>query len=741
MANKPNAAGGRQPSRAGQSRKMATPIPLTGQRKQPKPAPRVKSSGALAPVQAAPPPQTAETPPPPTPGPVNRQPIKPKPQGLAIKTKIVLAMSALACGVSLLIFLIVMLITTSTLEETIQESGTGMLQQAEAIHRPYVQGLNDTSLIAYFNEESNRSKFEAYRTGMQRNFFHARIEPCNNFATWEQLWDDRLWVLVAGHAMDNRNAVGLTDEQLVEILGQDWAAIRNLQGEEVAPAPPTPRRVNIEALQTHRARFTPLFTQFNLQPSDTAMQLSAAVRQSTVNLINLASDGRGRAGLRYTIFQHYKRDFTNDLNSLTNAEDSQVRYIIIDLPRSLKPWATNIDLHIISPSAQRDSRGGDVALPNVQEGQILVDTEAMVGGIPAYGFTKGLGDGQRISIFLDREHIQNRKQALIFSILGISAVCIGLSILMAFLIGGSITKPLETLMHDIQIISGGNFDHKPRARSNDEIGIVSRLLGDMAVGLKSAQDVWLENQGRKHDLDVAKEIQENLLPKHVPRIAGYDVSAYYSPSKEVGGDYYDFFLVDKTHLGMVCADVSGKGIPGSMVMMMAKALVSYEAQENLSPRDIFCKVNRTLAKDIKRGMFVTAFYMLLDIPTARLTVASAGHNPLLLYRAATKQCIEVNPGGIALGFDKDGRLFERNMKEEVIQLQRGDRAVIFTDGVTEAMSPSGEEFGEERMQAITIQAAGRSSAEYLTALVNAIQGHAQSDDQHDDITIVTLKVG
>lgn len=227
----------------------------------------------------------------------------------------------------------------------------------------------------------------------------------------------------------------------------------------------------------------------------------------------------------------------------------------------------------------------------------------------------------------------------------------------------------------------------------------------------------------------------------MPRIAGYDVSAYYSPSKEVGGDYYDFFLVDKTHLGMVCADVSGKGIPGSMVMMMAKALVSYEASDNLSPRDIFCKVNRTLAKDIKRGMFVTAFYMLLDIPTARLTVASAGHNPLLLYRAATKQCIEVNPGGIALGFDKDGRLFERNMKEEVIQLQRGDRAVIFTDGVTEAMSPTNEEFGEERMQAITIQCAGKSSAEYLTTLVNAIQGHAQTDDQHDDITIVTLKVG
>ncbi|MBK9975513.1 MAG: serine/threonine-protein phosphatase [Planctomycetes bacterium] len=164
-------------------------------------------------------------------------------------------------------------------------------------------------------------------------------------------------------------------------------------------------------------------------------------------------------------------------------------------------------------------------------------------------------------------------------------------------------------------------------------------------------------------------------------------------------------------------------------------------ESNLSPRDIFCKVNRTLAKDIKRGMFVTAFYMLLDIPTARLTVASAGHNPLLLYRAATKQCTQINPGGIALGFDKDGRLFERNMKEEVIQLQRGDRAIIYTDGVTEAMGPGNEEFGEERLMAITVRCATKSSTEYLTELVNEIQNFAQADEQHDDITIVTLKVG
>jgi serine phosphatase RsbU (regulator of sigma subunit) len=687
-------------------------------------------------------PRQSEAPPQMGPAPIVRSRATASTKGLAIKTKIVLAMSGLACGVSLLLFLIVMLIATSTLENTIDDAGVNMLHQAEAIHRSYLAGLNDDSLIAYFTNPANYEKFDSYWSRMQADHFHERIPASRRFASWDQFRDDRFWVLIAGFALDNERALGVSNERLIQILGPEWPVVRNTPEGIPIPPPVSPRRVNMEALNDPAIlqRLRPLFVKFSAgdSPNPTATMLYSAVRQHTTQrLIDLA--GREGTGLRHLIFREFQREFIADLEKLTAPDESQIRYIVFEVPAQAVRGFSAAELKVVSPALGRDV--SVVEAPAGEVGTVTRNPRAIVDGIPAYAFSKSLAGGHRISIYLDREQIQARERALIFSIVGVSALGIGLSILLAFLISTSITRPLELLMQDIQIISGGNFDHKPRARSNDEIGIVSRLLGDMAVGLKSAQEVWLENQGRKHDLDIAKEIQENLLPKHVPRIAGYDVSAYYSPSKEVGGDYYDFFLVDKTHLGMVCADVSGKGIPGSMVMMMTKALVSYEAQENLSPRDIFCKVNRTLAKDIKRGMFVTAFYMLLDIPTARLTVASAGHNPLLLYRAATKQCVEVNPGGIALGFDKDGRLFERNMKEEVIQLQRGDRVVIYTDGVTEAMSPGGEEFGEERMQAITIQSAGKSSAEYLTALVNAIQGHARTDDQHDDITIVTLKVG
>ena len=667
--------------------------------------------------------------------------------------KVVLSMSSLAIGIVVIIFLIVSKMGPSSLEATIEQSGNANLQLAEGIYRNYHTSLTDTGMIAYFSQGNNREKFNAYWSGLHRPWpktrqggftapwFNEQIPACRQFANYQQLVNDRIWVMIASELKtvgDKPPLSNLTDAQRSAILGeQAWKDLKALGPAAKLPEPSAPRVIVDEAMRNGISDyFSDLVGAYKVTGKGWDGLRAAIIRET---------DEKVSGPLRRAIFVEYRKDFLKDLDTLTSAKDTQVRLLQFsfknaDMLSGFKPE----ELSLISPSTgtKADVKGSTAARTEVDgQSKTEVDPYASVDGEPAFSFAREQGTGDKVTIYLDRKFINSRQNSLVFSLLGVAAVAILLAVGVAFLVGGNITRPLQVLMSDIQIISGGNFDHRPLAQSRDEVGIVSRLLGDMAAGLKQAQEVWSENQSRKHDMDIAKEIQENLLPKHVPRIAGYDVSAYYSPCKEVGGDYYDFFLVDKTHLGMICADVSGKGIPGSMVMMMTKALVSYEAESNLSPRDIFCKVNRTLAKDIKRGMFVTAFYMLLDIPTARLTVASAGHNPLLMYRASTKQCVEINPGGIALGFDKDGRLFERNMKEETIQLQRGDRVVIYTDGVTEAMSPTGEEFSSERLIQITMQAANAPSSQYLTTLVNALQAHAQSDDQHDDITIVTVKVG
>jgi sigma-B regulation protein RsbU (phosphoserine phosphatase) len=246
----------------------------------------------------------------------------------------------------------------------------------------------------------------------------------------------------------------------------------------------------------------------------------------------------------------------------------------------------------------------------------------------------------------------------------------------------------------------------------------------------------VERKMLDHELAIAEELQANLLPRKVPQIPGYDVSAYYRPSQEVGGDYYDFIEIDSDHLGILVADVSGKGIPGSIVMTETRALMKSEASRTLSPAEALARVNRVLYQDIKRGMFVTMYYVILSLQKGILTCVSAGHNPMVLWRKASNTCHLVNPNGLALGIDK-GPLFERTLKEQRIQLFTGDRYALYTDGVIEAMNSAQELFGQNRFYLRVKQLGDRSSSEFLSLLVSELEAHQGGAPQHDDITIVT----
>ncbi len=246
----------------------------------------------------------------------------------------------------------------------------------------------------------------------------------------------------------------------------------------------------------------------------------------------------------------------------------------------------------------------------------------------------------------------------------------------------------------------------------------------------------VERKMLDHELAIAEELQANLLPRKVPQLPGYDVSAYYRPSREVGGDYYDFIEIDADHLGILVADVSGKGIPGSIVMTETRALVKSEAVRTLSPAETLSRVNRVLYNDIKRGMFVTVFYMILALQKGILSAVSAGHNPMVLWRKASNTCHLVNPNGLALGIDK-GPLFEKTLKEQKIQLFKGDRFVLYTDGVIESMNKNSEQFGQNRFYLRCKQLADKSSSEFLSLLVSEVEAHQGEAPQHDDITIVT----
>jgi serine phosphatase RsbU (regulator of sigma subunit) len=353
--------------------------------------------------------------------------------------------------------------------------------------------------------------------------------------------------------------------------------------------------------------------------------------------------------------------------------------------------------------------------------------------------TPGVGKF-RFFVILSLSRINDAREALRSSILLPVLVSVLMGIGIAVWISTLITSPIKLLMRDMTEVSNGNLDHQTTAHSKDEVGLLAQTFGRMTTALRAAHDQEMQARAMEHDLAIASEIQSNLVPKRMLKVQGYDISAYYRPSKEVGGDYYDFIQVDEDNEGIIVADVSGKGVPGSLVMTMARAFIRMEAErgKNPSPADTLMKANRMLAQDIKKGMFVTALYCILNKRTNEIRVASAGHNPLVVWRAATNTVELVNPNGIALGFDK-GPVFERTVKEVTISLGHGDRIVAFTDGTVEAMNSANQEFGDDRFYRLIRDLAPRDSNQMLNLIVKALDDHKGNAPQSDDITIVTLR--
>lgn len=242
----------------------------------------------------------------------------------------------------------------------------------------------------------------------------------------------------------------------------------------------------------------------------------------------------------------------------------------------------------------------------------------------------------------------------------------------------------------------------------------------------------------KAELNKAREIQRNLMPAKFPEMPGYEVHAFYKACDEVGGDYYDVFQLDPDHIGILVADVSGHGISGAMVMVMVRSAIRTWAASTTSPKELFQKVNPLVARDILPGMFVTMYYAVLDTNTKTLTCSCAGHNPAALWRAKTKKAEFTKKGGMPLGIIA-GAAFGATLKEEVFQLEKGDRLIVYTDAMVETMSPDYEEFGEERFMKAVTKLAFQPSNVFIQQLVHAVVSFQSTAPQHDDITVVTLR--
>ncbi len=287
-------------------------------------------------------------------------------------------------------------------------------------------------------------------------------------------------------------------------------------------------------------------------------------------------------------------------------------------------------------------------------------------------------------------------------------------------------------------MSPGDFE-RLRRRTKRRLADQERRLGALQEKAERGPLDPVEDKLLEHELALAAELQANLLPQRIPRPPGWEFGAYYKPSHEVGGDYYDFLELDSDHLGLVVADVSGKGIPGSIVMTETRALLKSEAARSLSPAEVLRRVNRTLHPDLKRGMFVSMIYAVVSLSGRTATFSVAGHPPGLLWRAASGSIHEIQTKGLALGIDR-GPFFEKSSRDLRLELAPGDRLVLYTDGIPESMNAERQLLGDDRFRGRVRDSGPLATGDFLAGLLDDLQAHQGDGPQHDDITVVTARV-
>jgi anti-anti-sigma factor len=301
-------------------------------------------------------------------------------------------------------------------------------------------------------------------------------------------------------------------------------------------------------------------------------------------------------------------------------------------------------------------------------------------------------------------------------------------------------KPIQVLTEGVRAIGDGTFDAKLNIDGPAEIGAIAGVFNEITDKFKRAQESVLEQEKMQKEMEVAKEIQHSLLPRRKPKVSGYDIAPLYQAAAEVGGDYYDFVDVDDDTIGVVVADVSGKGVPGSLVMTMIRTALRMEARGNKNASDVMSKMNAFVTDDMKKGMFVTMFYVILDSKNRIISYASAGHNPMILYRHETNETFFLNPKGFPVGISlPDETLFSDSISLEKIKLKKDDMLLIYTDGVTEAMNERRDQYGEQRLLDLIRQNGHLHPENFIAALERDIQKFTGGHPQNDDITVVAVK--
>jgi serine phosphatase RsbU (regulator of sigma subunit) len=310
----------------------------------------------------------------------------------------------------------------------------------------------------------------------------------------------------------------------------------------------------------------------------------------------------------------------------------------------------------------------------------------------------------------------------------------------------SITGSVHELFAGTERVRRGDFTYKIAIRARDQLGELAASFNSMTASIGELLREAAEKKRLEEELRIAHEIQMSLLPSGPLSVPGVSVSALCVPAREVGGDYYDFLPLDDQRLGVLIADVSGKGTSAALYMAELKGLILSLSRIHSSPRSLLIEANRIIAEHLDARSFITMTYAIVDLRARTMTYARAGHTPLMhLPRGTTDDGHTVRrmaPEGLVLGLKLDrGEMFERLLQEETVAISSGDLYVFFTDGITEAMDDENDCFGETRLERVIEEHAHLPSDQLRERVLGAIRSFVGRAPQHDDMTLILLRIG
>jgi serine phosphatase RsbU (regulator of sigma subunit) len=325
--------------------------------------------------------------------------------------------------------------------------------------------------------------------------------------------------------------------------------------------------------------------------------------------------------------------------------------------------------------------------------------------------------------------------AILFLVIEVAAIFVGL------MLARSITGSVHALSQGTEHVRQGDFGHKVQVRSRDQLGELADSFNLMTTSIQELLNQSAEKERLEEELRIARTIQMSLLPKDRISVPGLSIAWLCLPANEVGGDYCDFIHLSDGRLALLIADVSGKGTSAALYMAELKGITLSLSRMYDSPRLLLIEANKILAANLDSRSFITMAYAIIDMKERRMTYARAGHNPIFHLTTNGDGAITrvLAPEGLGLALDR-GTTFETILEEESVELASGDLFLFYTDGVSEAMNDRSELFGEDRIRAIMEENAELPTEELREKMIDEVFSFAGGAVQHDDMTMVLVKV-